>query len=267
MPIIELTDPGDPRLADYRSVRDPELARTGGIFIAEGRQVVSQLLAGHRFPARSVLVTDATRRALATDLADRPDLPVYLVPPTLVHEVAGFHIHQGCLAVGARLPLPSWRNVADGASRLLALEAVGNPDNVGGLFRNARAFCAGGVLLGPGCADPLYRKSIRTSMGGALQVPFAQPADWPGVLKTLRTEGWKVVGATPAPAARPLRDAAATLARERVVIVLGHEGKGLTGAALDASSEHVRIPMVPGVDSLNVATVGAIFLYELARYG
>ena len=172
MPIIELDDPGDQRVANYQGVRDPELVRRGDIFIAEGRQIVSELLTAQRFPVQSVLVTKTARHALADALSAHPQLPVYVVPPQLVHEIAGFHIHQGCLAIGSREVGASWQEIATTTSRLLVLEGVGNPDNVGGIFRNARAFSAGGVLLGPGCADPLYRKAIRTSMGATLDMPL-----------------------------------------------------------------------------------------------
>jgi tRNA G18 (ribose-2'-O)-methylase SpoU len=270
VPIVELRDAADPRVADYRGVRDPALARDGGYFIAEGRQVVAELLAGGRFAARSVLVTPTARDALGDTLAGaldaRPNLPVYLAPPPLVQALSGFHIHQGCLAIGERGADAPWTTVAE-APRLLALEAVGNPDNVGGIFRNARALGAGGVLLGPGCADPLYRKAIRTSMGAALAVPFAHVGDLTATLAALATGGHVVMAATPAAGARPLGEVAAAVAGRSVAVVLGHEGDGLSAGALAACATHVRIPMVTGVDSINVATAAAVVLYELARHG
>jgi tRNA G18 (ribose-2'-O)-methylase SpoU len=265
VPILELTDPGDPRIADYHGVRDPDLVRQGGIFIAEGRQVVGQLMAGRRFPVRSVLLTETAREALADVLATRPEVPVFVVPSPLVRELAGFHIHQGCLAIGTRRPARSWHEVASPATHLLALEAVGNPDNIGGLFRNARAFGTGGVLLGPGCADPLYRKAIRTSMGAALEVPFATVAEWPQALTALRSDGWAVVAATPSGGALPVRQAAARLENRRVVVVLGHEGTGLSAEALKVCEIRARVPMTAGVDSLNVAAAAAVILYEFGR--
>lgn len=270
MPIVELHDATDARVGDYRGVRDPALARTGGYFVAEGRQVVAELLAGARFPPRSVLVTPAARDALGDTLEAaldaRPDLPVYLAPPALVQALSGFHIHQGCLAIGERRPDPPWRGVA-AAPRLLVLEAVGNPDNVGGLFRNARALGAGGVLLGPGCADPLYRKAIRTSMGAALAVPFAHVADLPAALAALAADGRVVMAATPSPGARPLHEAAVAAAGRAVAVVVGHEGGGLSPETLAACQVHARIPMADGVDSINVATAAAVILYELAAHG
>ena len=270
MPIVELRDAADPRVADYRGVRDPALALEGRYFIAEGRQVVAELLEGGRFPARSVLVTPAARDALgdalARGLAARPGLPVYLAPPALVQDLSGFHIHQGCLAIGERRDDPPWQQVA-AATRLLVLEAVGNPDNVGGLFRNARALGAGGVLLGPGCADPLYRKAIRTSMGAALAVPFARVDDLRATLAALGGEGRATVAATPSPRARPVREVAAAVGSRPVALVLGHEGDGLSPAALDACEMHARIPMVAGVDSINVSAAAAVMLYELDRDG
>jgi tRNA G18 (ribose-2'-O)-methylase SpoU len=270
VPIVELRDTADPRVADYRGVRDPALARGAGYFIAEGRQVVAELLDGVRFPPRSVLVTPAARDALggalARALAARPALPVYLVPHALVQDLSGFHIHQGCLAIGERRPDPAWQEVA-AASRLLLLEAVGNPDNVGGLFRNARALGAGGVLLGPGCADPLYRKAIRTSMGAALTVPFARVDDLAGTIAALAAAGHATVAATPSLRARTARATAAAIGDRPVALVLGHEGDGLSAAALEACEMHARVPMTAGVDSINVSVAAAVLLYELARNG
>lgn len=265
MPIIELSDPTDLRVADYYGVRDPELVRRRGLFIAEGRQVVGQLLAGRRFPVQSVLLTDTARHALSDVLSSRPEVPIFVVPAGLVRDVSGFHIHQGCLAIGARVPEPSWQQVSSGATRLLALEAVGNPDNVGGLFRNASAFGVRGVLLSPGCADPLYRKAIRTSMGAALEIPFTLLPTWLEALQQLRSDGWAVVAATPSFSGEPLRQIAEVLRGRQVVIVLGHEGNGLSDKALDVCEMRARIPMGDGIDSLNVSVAAAIILYELAR--
>jgi tRNA G18 (ribose-2'-O)-methylase SpoU len=148
----------------------------------------------------------------------------------------------------------------------VVLEAVGNADNVGAVFRNAAAFGAGAVLFGPDCADPLYRKAIRTSMGAALQLPFAHFSDWPADLNRLREVGMATIALTPNPDALPLADVALTpVARGSVALLLGHEGSGLTAEALRATDMQARIPIAPGVDSLNVATAAAIALYELGR--
>ena len=279
-PVLSIDDAGDPRLADYRGVPDPELARTRGVFVAEGRLVVSRLLAS-RFTTRSLMLTPASHQALAADLAGRPCLPVYLVPQTVMDSITGLHIHRGCLAIGERPAPVSWEAIVaaglkagshergsgssdppEAAACLVALERVGNADNVGATFRAAAAFGAAGVLLDAACADPLYRKAIRTSMGAALQVPFAAGVPLPGALERLRQDGWAVVGLTPAAAAAPARDVFARARGERIVIVLGHEGDGISAATAAACTHLARIPMSGEVDSLNVAMAAGVALYE-----
>lgn len=252
----------DPRIEDYRNVPDPELLARRGLFVAEGRHVVRRLLAS-RFRTRSLLVTPSVRAALA-DLVDASgDLPVYVVDQDVMNGITGFNIHRGCLAVGQRPPAAGVDDVTRNASRVVVLERVSNADNVGGIFRNAAAFGAGAVLLGPSCADPLYRKAIRTSMGASLRVPFATLDDWPGDLSRLRAAGFTLLALTPADGARPIRDAAPG-APGRAALLVGHEGEGLSPEALSAADACVRIPMAAGIDSVNVATAAAIALYELA---
>jgi len=178
--------------------------------------------------------------------------------------VTGFSFHRGCLAIGRRPPVRSWRDLSIGARPLLALERVGNVDNVGSIFRNAAAFGAGGVLLQADCADPLYRKAIRTSMGASLMVPYAAAEPWPGVLRELRDAGWSTVALTPAADATPLPDTVTAIAGGPVALVLGHEGDGLTPEAIEACTHRARIPMASGVDSVNVATAAAIALYQIS---
>ena len=182
-----VTDPDDERLADYRNVPDPELLERRGVFVAEGRLVVRRLLTGSRFTARSVMVTETGLASLADALEDADSIPVYVVPQPLMNDVTGFNIHRGCLAIGERRADDDWR-LAVLARRdcLVALERVGNADNVGSVFRNAAAFGVDAVLIGPACADPLYRKAIRTSMGAVLSVPFARALPWPQALHELR---------------------------------------------------------------------------------
>jgi tRNA G18 (ribose-2'-O)-methylase SpoU len=261
VPFIPIDDPADPRLEDYRNVPDPELIERRGIFVAEGRLVVARLLEGTRFPARSALVTEAARRAMNGVFDARADLPVYVVPQWMINAIAGFNIHRGCLAIGERAAETSWQTLAVGARRLVVVERVGNADNVGAIFRNAAAFGADAVLFEPSCTDPLYRKAIRTSMGAALQVPFARITPWPQALDALRAMGWSLVAMTPS------ADIALDAVRSQkpIAIVLGHEGDGLTADALEACDVHARIPMAPGVDSVNVATACAIALYALAE--
>jgi len=263
VPVLSIDDAGDARFTDYRAIPD-RLARSDGTFVAEGRLVVRRLLES-RFATRSVMVTIQAFSALEDLIGARPDLPVYVVPQALMNDVAGFNIHRGCLAIGERPAPLSWEALARGARRLVALERVGDADNVGAIFRAAAAFAAGGVLLDEACADPLYRKAVRTSMGATLEVPFADGVALPATIDALKGEGWTVVGLTPAPAVPSLQDVVAVTHANRVVVVLGHEGEGLTSGALGACTHLARIPTTTAVDSLNVAMAAGVALYELSR--
>jgi tRNA G18 (ribose-2'-O)-methylase SpoU len=265
MPVVRVESAEDGRLAGYRAVSDPELARNHGLFIAEGRRVVRRLLDHSTAPPQSLLVTAAARASLARELDAHPELPVFEVPQAVMNTVTGFNIHRGCLALAPRPAPTAWEELAVRASRLVVLEAVADADNVGSAFRCAAAFAVGGVLLGPGCADPLYRKAIRTSMAATLSVPFAAAEPWPDVLAALQHRGWHVMGLTPSAAQPPLWQTSAGARRRRTALVFGHEGDGLTAAARAACSVLTRIPMAAGVDSLNVAVSVAVALYELAR--
>jgi tRNA G18 (ribose-2'-O)-methylase SpoU len=271
VPVLAVADAADSRLADYRGVPDPELARRRGVFVAEGRLVVRRLLAS-RVVTRSVMVTPTAFDGLTEEIARRPELPVFVVPQAVMDGVAGFNIHRGCLAIGERPAAAPWDAItrecpsAPAAPRaVIALERVGNADNVGAVFRAAAAFGAGGVLLDPACADPLYRKAIRTSMGAALDVPFAAGVPLLDAIGALRADGWDVIGLTPAATALPVRDTVARASTARVLLVLGHEGDGLTGSTAAACSHLARIPMRGGVDSLNVAMAAGVALYEWAQ--
>jgi tRNA G18 (ribose-2'-O)-methylase SpoU len=263
--MTEITEISDARLADYQNVPDGELLERRGLFVAEGRLVVERLLASGRFPTRSVMVTEPAGRALEPVLRSRPDVPVYVVPQQVMNGVAGFDVHRGCLALGERPAPAPWQSMLVNARTVIVLERVGNPDNIGGVFRNAAALGGNAVLLDPASADPLYRKAIRTSMGAALQVPFARLDPWPDALVALRTAGFTLVGLTPAASAAPLSKVEAHLTEQRVAILLGHEGDGLTAEALAACTATARIPMHDGTDSVNVATAAALALYELQR--
>jgi tRNA G18 (ribose-2'-O)-methylase SpoU len=272
---VPIVDPADARLEDYRNVPDPELIERRGIFVAEGRLVVRRLLQANRFAVRSVLVTTAARRALENDdafrlRAETASLPVYEVPPWVINAITGFNIHRGCLAIGERPVLPSWQQVTATAQRIIVAERVANADNVGAIFRNAAAFGADGVLLERTCTDPLYRKAIRTSMGAALQVPYARMEPWPAALHGLRDAGYTLLGMIPR-AEQSLSSVASGFSRtidsakagsRKIAIVVGHEGDGLSDEALAACTHLARIPMARGVDSLNVATASAIAMYE-----
>jgi tRNA G18 (ribose-2'-O)-methylase SpoU len=265
--IIAVGDACDPRLADYRNIPDPALVEQRGIFIAEGRLVVQRLLSGSRFPTRSVMVTDSALASLRRAVDSHPETPVYVVPQAVMDDVAGFNVHRGCLAVGERPAPRDWQELARAARRLVILERIGDPDNVGSVFRNAAAFGVGAVLLDPASTDPLYRKAIRTSMGAALRIPFARVHEWMRALRELDSDGIALIALTPSSSAPCLRTVASELSDRRVALVLGHEGEGLTQAALDACRFRARIPMAGDTDSVNVATAAAIAMYELARKG
>jgi len=263
---IEVSDPLDPRVADYRNVPHPALLERHGLFVAEGRLVVRRLLTGSRFVTRSLMVTRAALDALPHDTRDRPDLPFYLVAQDVMNEIAGFNFHRGCLAIGERGAPLDWRRLAAGAPLSVLLERVGDADNVGSIFRNAAAFGAGTILLDSASADPLYRKAIRTSMGASLHLPFARLDDrLDAALRVLHEDGVATVALTPSPEVPCLQQVVSQLTNRRVTLVVGHEGDGLTQDVLDACDFRARIPMTAGVDSLNVATSAAIAMYELGR--
>jgi tRNA G18 (ribose-2'-O)-methylase SpoU len=263
MAVTRLDDQNADLLADYRNVPDPELMSRRGLFVAEGRLIVTRLLANRRFATRSVLLTETAYAALRDAIDGRPDVPAYVVSQRVINDITGFNIHRGCLALGERPRSRDWRDLARDATALVVLERVGNADNVGALFRNSAAFGVDGVLLGPSCADPLYRKAIRTSMGAALALPFATIDEWPDAVPELNDGGWLTIALTPDATALPLRDLAVDARGRRCALVLGHEGEGLTPAALAATLRRARIPMAADVDSLNVATAAAVALYEL----
>lgn len=248
---------------------DPALMRERGLFVAEGRLAVERLLAS-RFRARAVLLTESLlarlEPALAACTAADEGPIVHLADSAQLRRITGFRFHRGCLALGERPPQPA--NDAgdlpcDAARPLVALEGVSNPDNVGSIFRSAAAFGASAVLLSPTCADPLYRKAIRTSMGTTLTLPFRMAAEWPDALRRLQASGARVVALTPYPAARVLEEFVQRSHGAPVALLLGNEGDGVSRAALDLCDERVRIDIDPAVDSLNVATAAAIVLQRL----
>ena len=268
MPLIRCADLSDPRLDDYRNLPDPERLRSRKTFIAEGRLVVRTLLSASSFCTRSLLLTDAALASLS-DLVEPclETLPVFVVRPGAMESLTGFNIHRGCLAAGERpvgIDPATWLDRHPGARLLLAVEQVGNADNLGAIFRNAAAFGAHLVVIGPGCCDPLYRKAIRVSMGAALRVPFARAGEWPGDLSRLRSRGFSVVALTPRKDAVPIEEFARPGAgADRVVVLVGSEGAGLSAGALAVADAAVRIRMAAGVDSLNVAAATAIALHRL----
>ncbi|KAA2262965.1 RNA methyltransferase [Solihabitans fulvus] len=262
--VIEISDPADPRLDDFRDLstadRRPDRPGGRGLVIAEGVVVVERLLASP-YPVRSLLGVRRRIEVLDEHLAGIA-VPAYVASAELMAEVVGFHLNRGVLAVADRAPQPDLAGLLGSARRLAVLEGVGDHENLGALFRNAAALGVDGVLLGPGCSDPLYRRSVRVSMGHVLRVPFAQLEPWPSGLDLLRANGFWVAALTPKGSAVGLADAG--LRGERVAVLLGAEGPGLTDEALAAADLSVRIPMADGVDSLNVATAAAVAFYAIA---
>ncbi len=267
--MIRIDSLEDPRVDDYRATADPDALRRRGLFVAEGRLVVRRLLDRPRFRVRSVLVTEAALESLRDCLeapaeADQTHLrpPVYVVSQPVMNGVAGFNIHRGCLASVERPAPLSFDSLAPAAlRRVIVLEGVSNPDNIGGVFRNAAAFDVELVVLGPGCGDPFYRKAVRTSIAGSLLVPFVQVEHWPDALDRLKGAGLRLVALTPNGSVL-LHD---MLPAPRVALLLGAEGEGLSAAALAAAHDRVRIGTSDRVDSLNVATAAAIALHYFHR--
>lgn len=264
--VIDVDSPADPRLDDFRDLttadRRPDRPGGRGLVIAEGEVVVRRLLRSP-YPIRSLLGVPRRIVALADDLPDT--VPCYRTSADVMATVVGFHLNRGVLAVADRAPKPSVDDLVAGARVLAVLEGVGDHENLGSIFRNAAGLGVSGVLLGPGCADPLYRRSVRVSMGNVLRMPFTTVTDWPGALYRLRDNGFRVLALTPADDAVPLHTVAA--AGRRTAVLLGAEGPGLTADALAAADARVCIPMADDVDSLNVATAAAIAFHTLVTCG
>lgn len=258
-----IADPADPRIADYVQVRERDLVGREGRFIAEGVVVLEKAIAAGRHPLRSVLVARKRLDGLGPLLSALPSgTPVYAAEQAVMDAIVGFPIHRGVLALGERAE-PSARALLDGLpaeALVVGLIGIANHDNMGGLFRNAAAFGADAVLLGADCCDPLYRKAIRVSVGAALTVPFARLAaedDMPGLLGE---RGFEVLALSPA----GTTDLGGLRRAPRQAVLFGAEGPGLPQSVM-AGRRTVRIPMVHGFDSLNVATSSGIVLNRLAE--
>ena len=273
---IAIDSVDDRRVGDFRVISDPVLMRERGLFVAEGRLAVERLLAS-RFRAQALLLTASVLASLEPALAGcRPGaggLDVYLTDSARLRQITGFRFHRGCLALGVR-PAGAggddddWPTAAP-SRPLVALEGVSNPDNVGSIFRNAAAFGASGIVLSPTCADPLYRKAIRTSMGTTLTLPFRVAGEWPGALRRIADSGARLVALTPDGRATDLETFVGRGPGDALALLLGNEGDGVSAAALDLCDERVRVDIERAVDSLNVATAAAIVLQRLraARAG
>jgi tRNA G18 (ribose-2'-O)-methylase SpoU len=265
--VVDVDDPADPRLDDFRDLnsidRRPDLPSGKGLVIAEGVLVVQRMLAS-RFRPRAMLGTDRRLRELADDL-DATDAPYYRASAEVMADVVGFHLNRGVLAAAQRPGELSVEAVLDGARTVAVLEGVNDHENLGSIFRNAAGLGVDAVVFGAGCADPLYRRAVRVSMGHALLVPYAWASAWPADLTVLRDSGFRVMAMTPDAGAATLSGAMATVDDDPVAILVGAEGPGLTETAMRASDVRARIPMSRGTDSLNVATAAALAFYERAR--
>lgn len=265
--VIDVDDPADPRLDDFRDLnsidRRPDLPSGKGLVIAEGVLVVQRMVAS-RFTPRALLGTDRRLTELGSDL-DGVDAPYYRASAEVMADVVGFHLNRGVLASASRAPEVPVAEVLARARTVAVLEGVNDHENLGSIFRNAAGLDVDAIIFGAGCADPLYRRAVRVSMGHALLVPFARASSWPDELETLRDNGFQLLAMTPDPAADTLAEAMPALSGDRVAILVGAEGPGLTERVMRASDRRVRIPMSRGTDSLNVATAAALAFYERAR--
>jgi tRNA G18 (ribose-2'-O)-methylase SpoU len=258
---VEITDPADPRLADFRNLTDADVRPDRrGIVIAEGVNVVERL-ARSTYRMRAVVGVAARIDALR-DLLGDPDVPIYTVDKWVLSEVVGFRVTRGVMASADRPAPPDVDALLANARRVAVLEGLNDFENLGALFRNAAAFGVEAVLLDPRCADPLYRRSVRVSMGHVLHVPFAVLAGpWPDSLEVLRSHGFTLLALTPDRSAIETPNIA-TL--PRWATMFGAEGPGLSRSALAMADLRVRIPMAAQVDSLNVATAAAVVFAELS---
>jgi tRNA G18 (ribose-2'-O)-methylase SpoU len=263
--LIEVSDTDDLRLSDYRDLRDVELRKhleaEHGLFLAEGEKVVRRAVEAG-FPVRSFLMAPRWLGGLSDVLA-RSAAPCYVVSEDLAEEVTGFHVHRGALASLERLALPSADSVLAGARTVVALEDVVDHTNVGAIFRSAAALGVDAVLLSPRCADPLYRRSVKVAMGAVFSLPYARIAQWYDGLGQLSRAGFTTVALTPAADAVEIEEAVEGL--EKVALVVGSEGPGLTRRWMETADRRAVIPMAAGIDSLNVAAATAVACYVTAR--
>ena len=266
MHVVPVADPADPRLTDFTDLTDVDLRSARepaeGLFLAEGEKVVLRALAAGYAP-RAVLCERKWLGGLEDALAAY-DCPVYVAEPAVLRAVTGYRVHRGALASMQRRALPGLDEVVAGAGRVVVLENLVDHTNVGAVFRNAAALGVDAVIVSPACADPLYRRSVKVSMGAVFAVPWTRADDWPGALDSLRALGFRLFAMSPDPDGITLHEA--DLAPP-VAVLLGTEGDGLTAAALERCDASVRIPMAAGVDSLNVAAASAVVLYALQVAG
>jgi tRNA G18 (ribose-2'-O)-methylase SpoU len=267
--LVTVLEPADPRLADYVRLRDVQLRKSleaeHGLFIAEGEKVIRRAVATG-YPVRSLLMAKRWVSSLS-DLLDGVDAPVYVVDDATAEAVTGFLVHRGALAAMDRLPLPSVAEVISGSQRIIVCEDVVDHTNIGAVFRCAAALGIDAMVLAPRCADPLYRRAVKVSMGAVFAVPYARMTDWLGELGELREAGFRLLALTPSADAEPIDKVDLG---DRCALLLGAEGDGLSSRWLHEADVAVRIPMSEtaldrGVDSLNVVAAAAIACFTLTR--
>jgi tRNA G18 (ribose-2'-O)-methylase SpoU len=263
--LVELDDPDDPRLADYRHLRDARLRHSieeeHGLFLAEGAKVVRRAVEAG-FPVRSLLMAPRWLDGLVDVLA-ATESPCYVVSEAIAEQVTGFHVHRGALASLVRTPLPDLDTVLEGARTIVVCEDIVDHTNVGAIFRSAAAFGVDALLLAPRCADPFYRRSVKVAMGAVFALPWTRLPDWSTALPDLTSRGFTTVAMSLSADSVPLDEAVAGL--DRVALVLGSEGHGLSARWEQAADRRAVIPMHPGIDSLNVAAATAVASYVTAR--
>ena len=264
--LVEISDAADERLGDYRDLRDVNLRKhleaEHGLFLAEGEKVVRRAVEAGYAP-RSFLMAARWLDGLADVLAAAPDAPCFVVSEELAEQVTGFHVHRGALASLERRPLPTLDEVLHGARTVLVLEDIVDHTNVGAILRSGAALGVDAVLLSPRCADPLYRRAVKVAMGAVFALPWTRLDDWYDALPSLAVRGFTTVAMTLADDARPLEETVAGL--DKVALVLGGEGHGLSARWERAADRRAVIPMRAGIDSLNVAAATAVACYVLQR--
>ena len=269
MEIIRVSDPADPRLADYTRLRDVNLRRhlehEHGLFMAEGDKVIRRATTAG-FAPRSFLLTER-RAAALDDVVSESDAPLYVVSEDTARQLVGFDLHRGALAAFHRRALPSLEEVLADARRIVVLEDLVDHTNVGAIFRSAAGLGVDAIVLAPRCADPLYRRSVKVSMGAVFSLPHTRLDDWYGGLDSLRERGFHLMALTPGEGSLPLREAISALSPDdRVGLLLGTEGDGLSSRWLERATVRVHISMADrDVDSLNVTAAAAVACYELAQ--
>ena len=263
VPVIEIETLADPRLADYSHQTDVALKKARGtehgLYLAESALVLERALRSGHVP-RSVLALGPSVAEAVSLVGD--DIPVFSGPPELLEQLTGYLLHRGLIASMHRPALPSVPSLLSEARRVVILENVADPTNVGAIFRSVAGIGADAVLVTPRCSDPFYRRAIRVSMGTVLQVPWTRVGDWAATRSLLSASSFHVAALALTVDAVPLRDFAAN-APEKVALVLGAEGEGLTAEAITAADTVVQIPMRHGIDSLNVAAAAAVAMYAL----